>query len=63
MIKSGWHFLVPIIFLVVALIYPEVFRLTPEKAAIVATGLLIVLALIFGYRGKRATRRADRRWR
>jgi TRAP transporter 4TM/12TM fusion protein len=54
-IKSGWHFLVPITFLVAALIYPEVFRLTPEKAAIVSTGLLIGLALIFGYRGKRAT--------
>jgi TRAP transporter 4TM/12TM fusion protein len=54
-IKSGWHFLVPIAFLVAALIYPEVFRLTPEKAAIVSTGLLIGLALIFGYRGKRAT--------
>ena len=34
-LKSGWHFLVPIAFLVFALIYPEVFRLTPEKAAIV----------------------------
>jgi len=54
-IRSGWHFLVPIAFLVAALIYPEVFRLTPEKAAIVSTGLLIGLALIFGYRGKRAT--------
>jgi len=54
-IKSGWHFLVPIAFLVAALIYPEVFQLTPEKAAIVSTGLLIGLALIFGYRGKRAT--------
>jgi TRAP transporter 4TM/12TM fusion protein len=52
---SGWHFLVPIGFLVAALIYPEVFRLTPEKAAIVATGLLLLLALVFGYRGRRAT--------
>jgi TRAP transporter 4TM/12TM fusion protein len=53
--KSGWHFLVPIIFLVVALIYPEVLLLTPEKAAVAATAILIVFALIFGYRGKRAT--------
>ena len=53
MLKSGWHFLVPIVFLVVALIYPELLLLTPEKAAVVATALLIVLALIFGYRGKR----------
>ncbi len=54
-IKSGWHFLVPIIFLVIALIYPDIFLLTPEKAAVAATAILIVFALIFGYRGKRAT--------
>ncbi len=53
--KAGWHFLVPILFLVVALIWPEYLRLTPEKAAIASTGILIVLALIFGYRGKRVT--------
>jgi TRAP transporter 4TM/12TM fusion protein len=52
-LKSGWYFSVPITFLVAALIYPETFRLTPEKAAIAATGILMVLALIFGYRGKR----------
>lgn len=52
-LKSGWHFVIPIVFLVVALIYPEVFRLTPEKAAVVSTVLLMVLSLIFGYRGKR----------
>jgi TRAP transporter 4TM/12TM fusion protein len=51
--RSGWHFLIPLLFLVLALIYPEIFRLTPEKAAIAATGLLIVFALFFGYRGKR----------
>jgi TRAP transporter 4TM/12TM fusion protein len=51
--KSGWHFLVPIAFLVFALLYPEVFQLTPEKAAIVSTALLLVLAPIFGYRGHR----------
>ena len=53
--RSGWHFLVPIVFLVLALIYPEVLLLTPEKAAIVATGILMVLTLIFGYRGRRPT--------
>ena len=52
-LKSGWHFLVPIVFLVFALMYPDVTLLTPEKAAIVSTGILIVLAMIFGYRGKR----------
>ncbi len=52
-LKSGWHFLVPIVFLVFALMYPDITMLTPEKAAIVATAILIVLAMIFGYRGKR----------
>jgi len=54
-LKAGWHFLIPISFLVFALIYPEVLLLTPEKAAIVATGLLMVCALTFGYRGKRTS--------
>jgi TRAP transporter 4TM/12TM fusion protein len=53
--RSGWHFLVPIVFLVLALIYPEVFLLTPEKAAIVATAILMALTLFLGYRGKRPT--------
>jgi len=52
-LKSGWHFLVPIVFLVFALMYPELMLLTPEKAAIYSTAILIVLAMIFGYRGKR----------
>jgi TRAP transporter 4TM/12TM fusion protein len=54
-LRSGWHFLVPITFLIAALIYPEVFQLTPEKVAIVATGMLLLFSLVFGYRGKRAT--------
>ena len=54
-LKSGWHFLVPIVFLVFALIYPEIFMLTPEKAAIVSTVILMILTMIFGYRGKRPT--------
>jgi TRAP transporter 4TM/12TM fusion protein len=52
-LRSGWHFLVPIAFLVFALMYPELTRLTPEKAALYATAILIVLAMTFGYRGKR----------
>lgn len=52
-LKAGWHFVVPIAFLVYALMYPEVTKLTPEKAAIYATVLLMALALIFGYRGKK----------
>jgi TRAP transporter 4TM/12TM fusion protein len=54
-LKSGWHFLVPIIFLVFALIYPEILLLTPEKAAVVSTVILMALTLTFGYRGKRPT--------
>jgi len=54
-LKSGWHFLVPILFLVLALIYPEILLLTPEKAAIVSTIILMVLTLTFGYRGRRPT--------
>jgi TRAP-type uncharacterized transport system fused permease subunit len=53
--RSGWHFLIPIGFLVAALIYPEIFRLTPEKVAIVSTAMLMVLSLVFGYRGRRAS--------
>ena len=62
-LKSGWHFLVPIFFLVIALIYPEVLLLTPEKAAVAATAILIVFALIFGYRGKRVIARSRSRSR
>jgi TRAP transporter 4TM/12TM fusion protein len=54
-LKSGWHFLVPIGFLVAALIYPEYLLLTPEKAAVVSTVILMVLTYTFGYRGKRPT--------
>jgi TRAP transporter 4TM/12TM fusion protein len=54
-LRSGWHFLVPIGFLIAALVYPEVFRLTPEKVAIVCTAMLMLFSLVFGYRGKRAS--------
>jgi TRAP transporter 4TM/12TM fusion protein len=53
--RSGWHFLVPIAFLVFSLMYPEITRLTPEKTAIASTGILMLLTLIFGYRGKRTS--------
>ena len=54
---SGWHFPLPLVFLVVALIYPGIFpgTSTPEKTAITATVLLMILTLIFGYRGRRPT--------
>jgi TRAP transporter 4TM/12TM fusion protein len=54
-LKSGWHFVLPIAFLVIALMYPEKLQLTPEKAAVIATLILMALALIRGYRGKRVT--------
>lgn len=54
-VKSGWHFLVPLAFLVIALLYPEILLLTPEKAAIVSTAILMALTATFGYRGKRPT--------
>jgi TRAP-type uncharacterized transport system fused permease subunit len=53
--KSGWHFLLPIAFLVYSLLYPEHTRLTPEKTAIVCTVMIMVLTSIFGYRGRRPT--------
>jgi TRAP transporter 4TM/12TM fusion protein len=52
-IKSGWHFPIPIAFLIVTIAYPEVFQIPIERAAIYSTAILIVLCMIFGYRGKR----------
>ena len=54
-VKSGWHFPIPLIFLVTTLAWPEFFQIPIERAAIYATGILIVLSLAFGYRGKRVT--------
>ena len=56
-LKSGWHFPIPLVFLVVTIAYPEVFQIPIERAAVYATGLLIVLSMIFGYRGERVTPR------
>lgn len=56
-LKSGWHFAIPIVFLIATLAWPEYFQIPIERAAVYATGLLIVLSLIFGYRGKRVTPR------
>jgi TRAP transporter 4TM/12TM fusion protein len=54
-LRSGWHFPIPIAFLVATLAWPEVFQIPIERAAVYATGMLIVLCLLFGYRGKRVT--------
>jgi TRAP transporter 4TM/12TM fusion protein len=56
-IRSGWHFPIPIAFLVITIAYPEVFQISIERAAIYATGILIVLSMAFGYRGNRVTPR------
>ena len=54
---SGWHFPIPIAFLIATLIWPEYFQIPIERAAIYSTGLLIVFSLAFGYRGARVTPR------
>ena len=54
-LKDGWHFGVPIGFLIATLIWPEFFQIPIERAAIYSTGILIVLCFIFGYRGRKVT--------
>jgi TRAP transporter 4TM/12TM fusion protein len=49
-LKSGWHFLIPIAFLVVGLLYLE---MPAERAAIYSTVILIGLSFLWGYRGKK----------
>jgi TRAP transporter 4TM/12TM fusion protein len=56
-LRSGWHFIIPIAFLIATLIWPEVFQIPIERAAVYATGILIVLCSIFGYRGTKVTPR------
>jgi TRAP transporter 4TM/12TM fusion protein len=56
-LKSGWHFPIPLAFLVVTIAYPEIFQITIERAAVYATAILIVLSMAFGYRGHRVTPR------
>ena len=49
-LAAGWHFLLPLAFLVAGLLWLE---LQPERAAIYATGILLVLGPLVGYRGRR----------
>jgi TRAP transporter 4TM/12TM fusion protein len=56
-IKSGWHFPIPMVFLVATIAYPEIFQIPIERAAVYATGILIVLSMLFGYRGRRVSLR------
>jgi TRAP transporter 4TM/12TM fusion protein len=56
-LKSGWHFPIPLIFLIVTIAYPEIFQIPIERAAVYATAILIVFSMTFGYRGHRVTSR------
>lgn len=56
-LKSGWHFPIPIAFLVATLAWPQVFNIPLERAAVYTTGMVAVLSVIFGYRGHRVSLR------
>jgi TRAP transporter 4TM/12TM fusion protein len=54
-VRSGWHFPIPIAFLILTIASPDVFQISIERAAVYSTGILIVLCLIFGYRGQKVS--------
>jgi len=54
-LKSGWHFPLPIAFLIATLAWPEFFSIPIERAAVYTSVMIAVFALIFGYRGQRVT--------
>jgi TRAP transporter 4TM/12TM fusion protein len=56
-VTSGWHFPLPIAFLIATLAWPEYFGIPIERAAVYTTAMIAVLSLIFGYRGKRISLR------
>ncbi|MBX6329297.1 MAG: TRAP transporter fused permease subunit [Pseudolabrys sp.] len=56
-LRSGWHFPIPIAFLIITIAYPEIFQIPIERSAIYATFILIVLSMTFGYRGHRVSPR------
>ena len=56
-VRSGWHFPIPIAFLIATLAWPEIFQIPIERAAVYSTAILIVLCLLFGYRGKKVSPR------
>jgi len=56
-LKSGWHFPIPIAFLIATLAWPEFFSIPIERAAIYTTAMIAVLSWIFGYRGNRVSLR------
>jgi TRAP transporter 4TM/12TM fusion protein len=56
-LKSGWHFPIPLVYLIVTIAYPDIFQIPIERAAVYATAILIVLSMTFGYRGHRVSAR------
>ena len=54
-LKSGWHFPIPIAFLIATLAWPEFFSIPIERAAVYTTAMIAVLSWIFGYRGHRVS--------
>jgi TRAP transporter 4TM/12TM fusion protein len=54
-LKAGWHFPIPITFLIVTIAYPDVFQMPIERAAVYSTGILMALCLFVGYRGHRVS--------
>ncbi|MCH8110593.1 MAG: TRAP transporter fused permease subunit [Proteobacteria bacterium] len=49
-LKEGWHFTLPFVVLIFALF---VLNRRPDTAALWASGTIIVVSLVFGYKGKR----------
>ncbi len=54
MLRDGWHFLIPFVVLVGGLLW---WNLEAEYAALLATAVLIVLALVVPYKGRRVSPR------
>ena len=50
--KNGWYFFLPFVALIVALFS---FNWRAEAAALLASTIVLILGLVFGYRGKRMT--------
>jgi TRAP transporter 4TM/12TM fusion protein len=49
-LRAGWHFPIPFAVLVLGLL---VWNMEAEYAALIATALLVVFGMVFGYRGQR----------
>jgi TRAP transporter 4TM/12TM fusion protein len=49
-LRAGWHFPIPFVVLVLGLL---VWNMEAQYAALVATGLLVIFGVLFGYKGRR----------